>query len=99
MEYFPASILKVHDNDTYDVQIDDYVAVGVPASQIRRTTAYHPSELKVGSRIVAKCSGEPRWYPAIFLGMNQDGSYAVQFDGEEFEQKVDYRFVRPWNVV
>lgn len=95
MVYWPAKVVNVNNDDTYDVQVEGAFFKSAATTHLRRMLPLDQGALLPGSRVIAKYADSAGWFPGELSGINSDGTYAVQFDDGDFLQQVDPRLVRP----
>lgn len=54
-----------------------------------------PSAPNTGARILARFEGKKRWYPATVRAANADGTFAVDYQDGDFEERVLADHVKP----
>ena len=76
VHYHPGEITRVNDDGTYAIQFDD----GERRSGVKEDQIAGGIE---GDRVKAKCTGWVHYHPGEITRVNDDGTYAIQFDDGE----------------
>jgi len=97
--YLPGHIVAVHDTDevydaSYDVKVNGVVKKNQYSNNLRRSIDV--SELlRVGSRVLSRYPGEDVPFAGEIASINEDGSFAVQFDDGDYLDAVHPADIRP----
>ena len=90
-QYFPATISRMNDDLSYDVDYDDgYAEKNLPAKLLKP-----PKPFKVGDKVDARFRGWRTFYPGRIDKVHSTHLYDVAYDDGYTETDVSSKFIRP----
>jgi hypothetical protein len=91
-KYYPGKISVVRDDGTYNIQYDD----GETESRVKREFIHYGyySNFKVGDKVEADYQGTGRYYPGNIIHDRNDGTYDIQYDDGDKDEKVNNKRIR-----
>ena len=97
-KWFPAKVMRLRDDDTYDIMYDDGdKELRIPLSRVRaREVQQHvdPSTLKSGTLVEGRYKGKSKFYPAKVATVNRDGTFQLQYADGDVEANVPLDRIR-----
>jgi len=94
-KWFPAKVLRLRDDDTYDILYDDGdKELGIPLSRVRardaqqQAFAVDPRTLKTGTHVEGRYKGKSKFYAAKVTAVNGDGTVDLEYTDGDVEANV-----------
>uniref|UniRef100_A0A7S3ZU59 SET domain-containing protein n=1 Tax=Pelagomonas calceolata TaxID=35677 RepID=A0A7S3ZU59_9STRA len=90
-QYFPATVSRMNDDLTYDVDYDDgYAEKNLPAKLLKP-----PKPFRVGDKVDARFRGWRTFYPGTIDKVHSASLYDVAYDDGYTETDVSSKYIRP----
>ncbi|EQC30141.1 hypothetical protein SDRG_12199 [Saprolegnia diclina VS20] len=102
--YYPGTIAKVNDDESYDIDYDDgekekrvdrdYIRIVAAPAKPAPKKSEKKSVWEAGMSVDARYKGKSKYYPGKITKVHSDGTVDIDYDDGEKEKRIDTDLVR-----